>query len=583
MGDHRRCPEDVPPLLIAGRHGAHGARSRPWPRILAAASLAIFVAGCSNSPPTSPTPAAASLVPSAGVGPSGNPGATAVSAASPGVYPFPDSAAVFRPTQTPIDLTVTPETGNTVTALIPAAGGELSATGADGTVYTLTIPDKALMADTEISMTPVAAVKGLPTGGVVTFAVQLAPDGLHLDDFATLTITPAVALPVDQQVPFGYEAAGTGMFLALPVVKDPRIQLRILHFSGYGVTKGLLADLGPVRQRLGGDAEARMNSQIAEAFARERVLEQSGQPVALTFHDGMRSLLDEFQRLVVDPRVAAAGSSCANARLALESLLNLSKQRQLLFGGEEEAFPVSLQTTLSRLCTQEEYELCRDDHVVWRIIPVILSFEHLRQTLGVPDEAEWSFERNLAAKCLTFEVRFDSTASVQQGPVRAVSSVTSKVFIAFDPESLHVTGHSSLINTSYKVTSSVSGDCSIKSTRGGSDLKVTDLSFVITPGTKSDDPGTLKDLVLTYMPAQTTETGSISCPGAPAQPFSSLRWSDLYLGIHASEKAKEEGAYSTKEWQVKQAAKMGMKEWDLTSSAAGIKENGTFELYHEPR
>jgi hypothetical protein len=566
-------------LLIAGRPGAHGAQSRLPLRIFGAAALAILVAGCSNSPPTSPTPAAASLVPSAGANPSGTPSL----GASPGAYPFPDPAAVFSPTQPPIDLTVTPEAGNTVTALIPAAGGELKATGADRTVYTLTIPDNALTADTEISMTPVATVKGLPTGGDATFAVQLAPDGLHLDDFATLTITPAVALPVDQQIPFGYEAAGTGMFLALPVVKDPRIQLRILHFSGYGVTKGLLADLGPVRQRLGGDADARLNSQIAELFARERVLEQSGQPVALTFHDEMRSLLDEFRQKVVDPRVAAAGNSCANARLALESLLNLSKQRQLLFGGEEEAFPVSLQTTLSHLCTQEEYELCRDEHVVWRMLPVILSFEHLRQTLGVPDPAEWAFERNLAAKCLTFEVRFDSTASVQQGPVRAVSSVTSKVFIAFDPESLRTIGHSSLTNTAFKITSSVGGGCSIKGTRGGSELKVTELSFVITPGTKSDEPGILKDLVLTYVPGQTTETGSISCPGAPAQPFSSLTWSDMYLGTHAGEKVQPDGSYATKEWQVKRAAKMGTKEWDLTTGAAGIKENGTFELYHEPR
>ena len=27
---------------------------------------------------------------------------------------------------------------------------------------------------------------------------------------------------------------------------------------------------------------------------------------------------------------------------------------------------------------------------------------------------------------------------------------------------------------------------------------------------------------------------------------------------------------------------MGTKEWDLSTGAAGIKEHGTFELYHEP-
>ena len=570
-------------MLISDRPGARGARSRLRLRTFGAAVLAILVAGCSSSSPASPTPAAASPVSSPDAGPSANPGSTAASAASPGAYPFPDPEAVFSPTQPPIDLAVTLEAGNTATALIPAGGGELSATGADGTVYTLTIPDKALVGDTEIGMTPVASVTGLPTGGDVTFAVQLAPDGLHLDDFATLTITPAVALPIDQQIPFGYEAAGSGMFVALPVVHDPRIQLRILHFSGYGVTKGLLADLGPVRQRLGGDAEARLNSQIAELFARERVLEQSGAAVAIDFHEQLRSLLDEFQRQVVDVRVAAAGNCCANARLALESLLNIIKQRLMLFPDTDPSVPVSLLTTLAHVCTQEEYELCRDDHIVWRMLPVIFGFERQRQFLDVPDEAEWAFEKNLAAKCLTFEVRFDSRASVQQGPVRVVSTVTSKVIIALDPESLRVTGHSALVNTAFKITTSVSGGCSIKSTRGGSELKVTDLSFAFTPGTKPDAPGTLTDITLTYLPGETTETGSISCPGAPAQPFSSLNWSAMYLGIHGAERATPDGAYATKEWKVKQAPKMGTKEWDLNAAAAGITEQGTIELYHEPR
>ncbi len=138
------------------------------------------------------------------------------------------------------------------------------------------------------------------------------------------------------------------------------------------------------------------------------------------------------------------------------------------------------------------------------------------------------------------------------------------------------------MNTYFKITTAVSGGCSIKSTRGGSDLKVTDLSFAFTPGTTPTDPGTLKDLTLTYVPAATTETGSISCPGAPAQPFSSLNWSAMYLGTHASERKPPDGTYGTKEWKVKQAAKLGTKEWDLTAGA-GIAEQGTFELYHEPR
>jgi hypothetical protein len=563
-------------MLISRRAGANGTRRRQRrSRLVGSLMLGIVVAGCA-SPPPSPTTSAAS------------PAASATAATtSPAAYPFPDRAAVFTPTEPPIDLSVTEETGNTVTALVPAAGGEVSATGADGTVYALAIPDGALLTDTEISMTPVASVKGLPTGGDVTYGVQLGPDGLHLDDFAILTITPKVAIPIEQQIAFGYEAAGTGMFLALPVVKDPRIQLRILHFSGYGVTKGQLADLGPVRQRLGGDAEARLNSQIAELLARERALEQSGQEVSVAVYDQVQSLLDEFERKIVDVRIAAAGQSCANARLALQSLLNLNRQRQLIPGGGATDVPISLLTTEAHVCTQEEYELCRDDHIVWRMLTVVLSYEKRRQVLGDPDAAEWAFEKSLATKCLTFEVRFESKGSAQQGTVRAVSEVSSRVYIALDPDSLRVTGHSSLVNTYFKVTATVSGGCTIKSTRGGSDLKVVNVSFVADPPKTNAagialDAGTLKDIVLTYLPAETTESGSISCPGAPTQPFSTLNWSAMYLGAHASELEPPDNNYVTKEWKVKQAAKMGTKEWDL-SAGSGITEQGTFELYHEPR
>ena len=568
-------------LIVHGARAQGARRRRRLPsRAVGTAMLAVVVTAC-GSPPPSPASPSASPASSGDAAPSANPGASG-GPASPGAYPFPDRAAVFSPTEPPIDLTVTPEASNTVTALIPIAGGEMSATGADGTVYTLTIPDDALLTDTEISMTPVASVKGLPTGGDVTYAVQLGPDGLHLADFATLTITPVVALPVDQQIPFGYEAAGSGMFLALPVTKDPRIQLRILHFSGYGVTKGQLADLAPVRQRLGGDVEARLNSQIAELLARKGALERSGQDVPQEMFNQMQELLDEFQRLVVDVRIAAAGQSCASARLAVLTLQNLGRQRQLIPGGQEVEIPVSLLTTEAHVCTKEEYELCHDDHIVWRMLTVIFGYERQRQLLGFPDDAEWAFEKGLASKCLTFEVRLESKATVQQGPTRAVSEVSSKVFIAFDANSFQVTGHSSLVNTYFKLTSALSGGCTIKSVRGGSDLKVVDLSFTFAPGTKADDPGTLKDIALTFRPAATTESGSISCSGAPTQPFATLHWSDMFLAAHGGELKQSDANYLTKEWKVKQAAKMGTKEWDL-SPGSGVTEQGSFELYHEPR
>ena len=113
---------------------------------------------------------------------------------------------------------------------------------------------------------------------------------------------------------------------------------------------------------------------------------------------------------------------------------------------------------------------------------------------------------------------------------------------------------------------------------------MTDLSFAFTPGTKPDDPGTLKDVTLTYLPAQTTETGSITCPGAPAQPFSTLTWSAMYLGIHASERATARGRLRDEgvEGQAGgQDGHQGVGPEPPRRPASATQ--GTFELYHEPR
>jgi hypothetical protein len=544
-------------------------------------ALAVVLVACS--------PATPSAVPSS----ASSPGPTSSGGASPGstagAPSLPDPSAIFNSTAPPIDLTVTTETDNTVTATIPTAGGEMSATGADGTVYTLAIPDDALLVPTQITMTPVATIAGLPTSGEATHAVQLGPDGLHLEDFAILTITPTTDIPVDQQIAFGYEGGGKAMFLALPVVKDPRIQVRILHFSGYAVTKGLLASLDEVRKQLGGDADARLSSYLASFLAKERALEMSGHETPSDYWDAFDDILDAYERDVVEPRVAAAGKSCATARLAWESVQNLARQRQLLPSEKPAPDTEQLQTTLAHVCTQEEYEICRDDHVVHRMLTVILGFERQRQLPGGhEDEAEWAFEKATAKKCLTFEVRFLSTATGTEDPIDIVSKVKATVTISLDTETLAIKGESALINTALELRQTVKSDCVVKSLRGGSVFKVLDVKFDATPskvGTADQpgDPGKLKDIALTYLPTETTDNGTIKCPHTPIRLLAGPFWSALYLGTHASERGTPDGAYTTKEWKVSdRAAKLGTKDWDYSFPAVHWTDEGTFELHHRP-
>src|SRR5262245_34408062 len=55
---------------------------------------------------------------------------------------------------------ITTDAARATTKTFPPGGGTLTATGADGTVYTLTIPPNALLVETAITMTPIVSISG---------------------------------------------------------------------------------------------------------------------------------------------------------------------------------------------------------------------------------------------------------------------------------------------------------------------------------------------------------------------------------------------------------------------------------------
>ncbi len=145
------------------------------------------------------------------------------------------SLPVFHPeTPNPLTVTAIADSSHAATATIPADGGTLSATGADGTTYTLTVPGGALIQDTDVTMTPVSAISGLPLSGGLQAAVQLQPEGLQLYQLATLTIVPDASVAPDRQMSFAYQGNGSEFHLQ-PIHLGSAIVFDRAHFSGYGV------------------------------------------------------------------------------------------------------------------------------------------------------------------------------------------------------------------------------------------------------------------------------------------------------------------------------------------------------------
>jgi hypothetical protein len=483
---------------------------------------------------------------------------------------------VFEMPDDPLEISVVLDENTFKETVIPPQGGEMTLKSQDGTVFTLEIPSGALVTDTLIRMILVQKVEGMPFGGE-SYAVQLEPEGLKFFDYATLTIDPPEDLPIDQQIFFGYEGLGKNLALALPVVDSREIKILLDHFSGYGVNKGLLADIEPVRQRIGGSAEARIQSAVAALLMVERQKQLLG--VESDTLD-LTEFYKQYQEEVVKPRIAAAGESCANGRLALITVIGVERQRQLLgVSSDDGSFDSELMFKVAEVCMKEEYELCRDDHIVHRMIPVYLGIERQGQLLGI--EGAGDKFKDYMRKCLTFELRFESETNSEnpgKGKGGWASSVESKVKLQFDPSSWSVKGQAPLVNTNFEMKVP---KCTATSIRGGGTFEVTNMGFDIELKSPEDELGYVKDIEIFYDPGSSTESFTLKCDKTsqtlPPMPM----WSGGYIITHQDEIRIPDG-FIADNWKILGGELFAEKEWTKDQSSVGTTESGTMKLYHKP-
>jgi hypothetical protein len=327
---------------------------------------------------------------------------------------------------------------------ITPEGGTLTATGEDGTVFELSFPEGALYGPTVITLTPLASFT-LPALEGDARGVRIEPDGLPLMGAPTLAITPppGVKWSLEQEVPLAITGADNAVSLALldPESEQPRLVLT--HFSSYAVLfseKGIDSTLSQadIRNHFGGDVERRLESATAERLATLRLRGADNSEGG--FQDlGFERLVAEYEELVVKPRVAKAGESCAAGKLAISTVLGTEREKQLLGWQSRETFSwLDLIPTVAEVCMREEYELCRDEHIITRVLPTLYGYMHQAAILGLETEIDgaklpptWlTNAENYARKCLQFEVQFDSDVTYAPPETKVAlmtESVTARV------------------------------------------------------------------------------------------------------------------------------------------------------------
>lgn len=229
---------------------AAGARHRACGAVLAA-GIVILAAGCGPlTPATDQAPRDASVSPAAATASTSSTAATTGSSA-------PASPAASAPgtgrvvgTDAIRELGFTPDERAAASMKVTAeAGGTLSATGSDGTQFTLTIPPGAVEADVIVRVVPLADITGAGRAPVV--AARFEPDGQAFSVPARLVVRPASEIPPPDRFLFVADHDGGRV---RPAFMDPardEATLYLWHFSmagEMGVNDSVLDDALGVAQ-----------------------------------------------------------------------------------------------------------------------------------------------------------------------------------------------------------------------------------------------------------------------------------------------------------------------------------------------
>ncbi|HWI73861.1 MAG TPA: hypothetical protein VNT55_18010 [Baekduia sp.] len=308
----------------------------------------------------------------------------------------------------PVTVDPTLDTARAVTASIDTMGGTVEATGAHGERYRLDIPYGALLARTDITVTPLKSVGDLPFSGGLVAGAALAPDGLRFSEPVRLTITGAPAVAPDRETGFGYRGDGRDLGL-VPMVRDAHQQaFDLMHFSAYGIAAGTDAERRAQLVRHTTDVEGRLQQVVATELQLDRAyqLTGAGRPADQATLD--RAIV-EYHDKVIQPLMAAAMDDVRLTPRALVKYLAWERQLSLLWGEDflKDVRAARAKDFIKILHHAADYYYNKCLAGDPGALPVLLAWSRQLALLGADDDAN----QNSAVfeACARFEVDLETT------------------------------------------------------------------------------------------------------------------------------------------------------------------------------
>jgi hypothetical protein len=176
----------------------------------------------------------------------------------------------------------------------------------------------------------VKSITGAPLSSGAVAAVQLEPSGLFFNEFVTLTVIPAQEIPIENQIVFGYEGTGQDYHLAIIDPKSRAIKIKLLEFSGAGVGSGGDKEWAANLQHQANDSRVRLQNEVAKLLQPERLAQLLGEEPNDQISSTLKSYMEKYYDQVVQKEMVAAELDCKYAEKAIQDLIGLERNNQLL-------------------------------------------------------------------------------------------------------------------------------------------------------------------------------------------------------------------------------------------------------------
>lgn len=234
-------------------------------------------------------------------------------------------SAFAAPAATGRDAAVSVDASRTVRKVIGTAGGSLQVTTAAGDTVRLTVPAKALVADTELTATPLTAVAGITAGRVA--GLRLLPDGLTLLAPANLAVTPVDGNTRKPARAFTTDGDGHALRPTWMYADTARLAMPVLHFSDHGMQ---VTNNATGSSFSGPEYAADVSGRLAKILEAQRQAALDGAPGNPSAWAEIEAVLDEYYRNTIVALLARSRTDCAYATAHISTALGWARQVELL-------------------------------------------------------------------------------------------------------------------------------------------------------------------------------------------------------------------------------------------------------------